>query len=93
MDYTKGPWEVGDYPNNYTVYGSTGIVGTVDIDVREADLNLILAAPYMYEALKKLLPIVRAEGLRFDTPETSYNPYQNEIYLAEKVLKRAEGRE
>jgi hypothetical protein len=95
MNFTPGPWRAKRVPheNRLAVEGSGLILVTHTFDgvQAESNINLISAAPDMYEALKKLLVVVKYEGERADTADTSINIYQELINQAKSALCKAGG--
>jgi hypothetical protein len=90
MNYTKGPWEVGDNGDNelYVQRGKQGgfIVRGIDTAKAHADAYIIAAAPDLYECLRSALEFTKQNSFGgCDTIEL--------IDRCTAALAKAEGRE
>ena len=90
--FTQGPW---DCDNDWAV-GKRAINGSLDLianlsyscfqDAKQADANLIAAAPAMYEALSELVKYLREEVA--DEALDTWAP----VFKAAMALAQAEGK-
>lgn len=90
-DHTEGPWEIHRQPCEILVQGGGVTIATVrpyDMDhagTRDADANLLAAAPDMLQALEELL--AEAEAHDF------HNARSFGFQLAEDAYRKAKGLE
>ena len=82
QQYTPGPWQFmldGFYINNSTGECIAEIYGWGDL--RDANANLIAAAPDLLEALKKVADHFRESG------------FEKTLNLIDPIIAKAEGRQ
>jgi hypothetical protein len=91
MEHIPKPWEVvAKLKNGYLEVGNPITEQTVCEVCHYDSAPLIMAAPELLEALKKALVIVKFEGERCDTNETTTNIYQDIIDQCKQAISKVE---
>lgn len=97
--HTPGPWRLVDRPSRegFSVNGPEYVicpdVCAINLEQRQANAQLITAAPELLAALKALVPFMEmafaAEG---DTFGVRHNDANDALFAAESAIADAEGR-